>query len=387
MLDLAIEWFDLKICFGFHSRSWLPQTKHQQILVNWQPVWATETKATIKSGCALQKYTLKIHHNEKLSVYQNANKQSYVVWSCLRICLRKFGPLQFLFLSGTRWFCLFAYVSKPTRLSDTVLFAPVHGLLWQTFATCSLVILPQTQNEALQNRNFNQQHMLPYEYVCAWTTQVFLSAFSHSEKKTNSVFPHTQAFLDENKKMLAVMFSKMFFSLFFWSYKIKAVQRNQALNRRKKSSLDGIAFHYQRNNNNSRNNSNNYIQTYPCPATCSASRVKRQFLLKHASKWRHITCLHVFSLALGFETPYHQKLCCTYEQAGPAHRLISAKTKCYVPKHKGLAVWNMLLIPARGLFSCSLPHCRTILINFFSAAADRALGMVRQWCNSCKKPG
>ena len=37
--------------------------------------------------------------------------------------------------------------------------------------------------------------------------------------------------------------------------------------------------------------------------------------------------LHVFSLALGFETPYHQKLCCTYEQAGPAHRLISAKTK------------------------------------------------------------
>ena len=44
---------------------------------------------SIKSGFALQKCTLKIHNSEKLSVYQNANKQSYVVWSCLRIFLRQ----------------------------------------------------------------------------------------------------------------------------------------------------------------------------------------------------------------------------------------------------------------------------------------------------------
>jgi len=42
----------------------------------------------------------------------------------------------------------------------------------------------------------------PMNMHVPWTKQVFLSAFSHTEKETNSVFPHTQAFFDENQKKI-----------------------------------------------------------------------------------------------------------------------------------------------------------------------------------------
>ena len=163
-----------------------------------------------------------------------------------------------------------------------------------------------------------------------WTTQVLLSAFSHSEKKTNSEFPHTKAFSDENKKCWLSCFPKCFFhDLFFWNYKIKTVQCNQTLSRRNESSLDGMAFHYRKNNTNT---------TTPTTATTPTTTSKRTHVQLRVlvAEWNvnfywntqaSGDTLHTFFIRFGFETPYHQKLCSTYEHASPAHRPISAKTQ------------------------------------------------------------